>query len=79
MRPPQPENQLIAPIVRALTEVMDQRERALLAGLPDAGIPGWNGLLQNAVGQSMGRDEATVAHVGGGRGLLATIWAELSR
>lgn len=64
--------------MRALTEVMDQRERALLAGLPDAGIPGWNGLLQNAVGQSMGRDEATVSHVDG-RGLLATIWAELSR
>ena len=68
--------------MHALTEVMDQRERALLAGLPDvgyaAGIPGWNGLLQNAVGLSMGRDEATVSHVDG-RGLLATIWAELSR
>jgi hypothetical protein len=57
---------------------MDQRERALLAGLPDVGVPGWNGLWQNAVGQAMGRDEATVAHVDGG-GLLATIWAELSR
>jgi len=68
--------------VCALTEVMDQRERALLAGLPDvgyaAGIPGWNGLMQSAVGQSMGRGETTVAHVDG-RGLLATIWAELSR
>lgn len=49
-----------------------------MAGLPDGRIPGWNGLLQNAVGQAMGRDETTVAHVDG-RGLLATIWAELSR
>ena len=61
---------------------MDQRERALLAGLPDvgyaAGTPGWNGLWQNAVGQALGRDEATVAHVDDA-GLLATIWAELLR
>jgi hypothetical protein len=65
---------------------MDQRERALLAGLPEvgyaAGVPGWDGLWQNAVGRSMGRDGASVTHVDEGvrgEGLLATIWAELTR
>lgn len=68
----------------AFTEDMDQRERSLLAGLPEiggaAGQPGWNGLWQNAVGRSMGRDGA-VTHVGErrGEGLLATIWAEVTR
>jgi hypothetical protein len=67
-----------------LTTHMDQGERALLAGLPEvgyaAGSPGgWNGLWQKAVGHAMGRDESSPVHVEEGRGLAATIWAELTR
>ncbi|MEU0498405.1 hypothetical protein [Mycobacterium sp. NPDC006124] len=55
---------------------MDQRERALLAGLPGAGytagIPGWNGLWQNAVGTRITEVELS-------RGEAATIRAELTR
>jgi len=64
---------------------MEQGERELLAGLPEvgyaAGSPnGWNGLWQSAVGCSMGRDAATVAHVGESKpGWVATILAELTR
>jgi hypothetical protein len=65
---------------------MDQREMALLAGLPEVGYATgttrWDGLWQNAVGRSMGRDGSTDAHVDDGargEGLLATIWAELTR
>jgi hypothetical protein len=64
---------------------MEQGERALLAGLPEVGyaagsLRGWNGLRQNAVGRSMGRDSATVTHVGETKqGWAATILAELTR
>jgi hypothetical protein len=64
---------------------MEQGERELLAGLPEvgyaAGSPrGWDGLRQSAVGYSMGRDTATVAHVGETKpGWVATILAELTR
>ena len=65
---------------------MNQGERALLAGAPEVGYAtrsaGWNGLWQNAVGRSMGRDDWTATHVEQGRageGVAATIWAELTR
>ncbi|MBB5162804.1 hypothetical protein [Mycobacterium sp. AZCC_0083] len=64
---------------------MEQGERALLAGLPEVGyavgsLRGWDGLRQNAVGRSMGRDSATVTHVGETKqGWAATILAELTR
>jgi hypothetical protein len=64
---------------------MEQGERELLAGLPEvgyaAGSPrGWDGLRQNAVGYSMGRDTATRIHVGETKqGWVATILAELTR
>jgi hypothetical protein len=63
---------------------MEQGERELLAGLPEvgyaAGSPGWNGLWQNGVGRSLGRDGSTATHVVETRqGWLATILAELTR
>jgi hypothetical protein len=64
---------------------MEQGERALLAGLPEVGyaassLHGWDGLRQNAVGRSMGRDSAMVTHVGESKqGWAATILAELTR
>jgi hypothetical protein len=64
---------------------MEQGERELLAGVPEVGyatgrVRGWDGLWQSAVGYSMGRDAAMVAHVGEAKqGWVATIVAELTR
>jgi hypothetical protein len=64
---------------------MEQGDRKLLAGLPEvgyaAGSPrGWDCLRQSAVGYSLGRDTATVVHVGETKpGWVATILAELTR
>ena len=68
-----------------MTARMEQGERELLAGVPEVGyaaapIGVWNSLRQSAVGYSMGRDTATVVHVGETKpGWVATILAELTR
>jgi hypothetical protein len=63
---------------------MKQGEMQLLSGLPEvgysAGSPCWNGMWQNAVGRSLGRDGSTATHVVEAKqGWLATILAELTR